>query len=179
MVDPNTPAYTPVARVLHWLTVVLVLSLIPIGLTMTRLDEGPLQDYLFHLHESIGATVIPVIVVRLIYRLTHKPVPLPADIPAIQRLGAETVHWLLYGLLVIQPIVGWIATSAYGAPIVIFGAFNLPPIWRKDSDFSEQVLLVHDWIGYAIAALVCAHIGGALFHHFIRKDRVLLRMVTG
>jgi cytochrome b561 len=179
MVDPNMPAYTPVARILHWLTAALVLSVIPIGLAMTHIDEGPLQDSLFHLHESIGATVIPIILIRLIYRLTHNPLPLPADIPAIQRLAAETVHWALYLLVAAQTIVGWIATSAYGAPIIIFGLFRLPPIWPKDSDFSENVLLVHDVIGYSIAALICVHIGGALFHHFIRKDRVLLRMVTG
>ena len=179
MVDPDTPAYTPVARVLHWLTAVLVLSLLPIGFTMTHLDEGPLQDSLYHLHESIAATLIPVIVIRLIYRVTHKPVPLPAEIPALQRLGAETVHWLLYALLVAQTIVGWIGASAYGAPITIFGLLNLPPIWPKDSDFSEDVLLVHDVIGYSIAVLACAHIGAALFHHFVQKDRVLLRMVTG
>jgi cytochrome b561 len=180
MVDPNTPAYTAVARTLHWITAALVLSTIPVAVTMAHIvDTGPLQDFLFHLHETIGTVLIPLIIIRLIYRLTHKPLPLPPEIPAIQRLGAETVHWLLYGLLVVQPIVGWIGTSAYGAPIRVFWAFDLPPIWRKDSDFSELVLEVHQWIGYLIVALLCAHIGAALFHHFVHKDRVLFRLVTG
>jgi cytochrome b561 len=179
MVDAVAPAYTPVARALHWVTAALVLSTIPVGLIMAHIESGPLQDFLYKLHETIGAVVIPLVWLRLIWRLTHPPLPLPSDIPLIQRFAAEAVHWLLYVLLVVQPIVGWIGISAYGAPVTVFWTFVLPPLWRKDSAFSEEVLLVHDVIGYAIVALLCAHIGGALFHHFIRRDRVLLRMVTG
>lgn len=179
MVDPQTPAYTPVARVLHWTTAALVLGTIPVGITMVNIDGGPLQDFLYNVHETIGTILMPIIMVRLIWRLTHPPLPLPLDIPAIQRFAAESVHWLLYGLLVIQPIVGWIGSSAYGAPIKVLWTFVLPPIWRKDRDFSDQVLEVHGVIGFAIVLLLCAHIGAALFHHFVRRDRVLLRMVTG
>jgi cytochrome b561 len=180
MVDPSPPAYTPVARVLHWLTAALVLTTIAVGITMSNfVDEGPVQDFLYNLHQTIGATLIPILVIRLIYRLTHPPLALPEDIPPFQRITATTVHWLLYVLMIAQLIVGWIGKSAYGAPITVFWAFDLPPIWRKDSDFSEDVLGVHDVIGFAIAGLLCLHIGAALFHHFVRRDRVLLRMVTG
>jgi cytochrome b561 len=179
MVDPAEPAYTSVARALHWITAALILSTIPVGLVMANIDGGPLQDFLYNVHETIGTIMMPIIVIRIIWRLTHPPLPLPPEIPAIQRLGAEAVHWLLYVLLVVQPIVGWIGISAYGAPIKVFWTFVLPPIWNKDSDFSDQVLEVHGWIGFAIIGLLCAHIGAALFHHFVRRDRVLLRMVTG
>jgi cytochrome b561 len=180
MVNPSPPAYTPVARVLHWLTAALVLTAIAAGITMKNfLGEGPAQNFLYNLHWSIGATLIPILLVRLIYRLTHWPLPLPDDIPPFQRITAAAVHWLLYVLLVVQPIVGWIAKSAYGGPITVFWAINLPPIWEQDEDFSEDVLFVHDVIGFALAGLLCLHIGAALFHHFVRRDRVLLRMVTG
>jgi len=179
MLDPAQPAYTPVARALHWITAALVLSTIPVGVVMANLDGGPLQDFLYNVHETIGTVLMPIIVLRIIWRLTHRPLPLPPEIPAIQRRSAEAVHWLLYVLLIVQPLVGWIGISAYGAPIKVFWTFVLPPIWHKDSAFSDQVLAVHSLIGFVIIALLCAHIAGALFHHFVRRDRVLLRMVTG
>jgi cytochrome b561 len=173
------PAYTLTARVLHWIVAVLVLSTIPFGLIMVRLDSGPTQDLLFNLHRSIGAVLLPIVLVRLVWRLQHPPAPLPAEIPAIQRAAAHTTHWALYVLLIAQPLIGWIATSAYRAPIGVFWLFELPPIWPEDRPFSEQLFAVHRYVGFAIAALVCAHIGAALFHHFILRDRVLMRIVTG
>jgi cytochrome b561 len=175
------PAYTLTARVLHWITAVLVLTMIPIGLVMANVEfeEEEVGDFLFHIHRSIGATLLPIVAFRLIWRLTHPPLPLPPDVPPIQRRAAHTVHWLLYALLLIQGMVGWIATSAYRAPILVFWLFELPPIWPEDKDFSEKAFVVHQTIGITIAVLVCIHIAGALYHHFIRRDRVLMRMITG
>jgi cytochrome b561 len=86
------------------------------------------------------------------------------------------VHWAFYALLIVQPIVGWIGTSAFRAPIIVFGLFELPPIWPPDRAFSDQVFVVHRAIGFLIALLITVHIAGALFHHFVRRDDVLLRM---
>jgi cytochrome b561 len=94
-------------------------------------------------------------------------------------MAAHATHWALYALLIAQAMVGWIATSAYRAPINVFWLFELPPIWPVDQPFSEKMFSVHMAIGIAIALLLCAHIGAALYHHFVRKDRVLLRMVSG
>src|SRR5215211_3877605 len=102
----DVDAYTPVARTLHWITAALVLALIPIGLTMVNMPEGPAQNFLFELHKSLGATVLPVILLRLFYRLTHPPAPLPADIPELQKLAAHANHWGFYGLLIVQPLLG-------------------------------------------------------------------------
>lgn len=177
--DRDEAGYSLQARVLHWLTAALVLVMIPAGITMANAPSGPLQDFLFHLHRSIGVVLVPIVLYRLVYRLTHPKPALPADIPPLQRLAAESVHWALYALLLVQPIVGWIATSAYRAPILVFWAFELPPIWPEDRAVSERVFVVHMTIGSVIALLLCAHIGAALFHHLIRRDAVLLRMWRG
>ena len=116
--------------------------------------------------------------VRLLCRLRHPAPPLPADIPAIQQFAAHATHWALYVLLIVQAIVGWIATSAYRAPILVFWLFELPPIWPVDQPFSERMFGLHRLLGIAIVALLCAHIGAALYHHFVRRDRVLMRMVS-
>jgi cytochrome b561 len=168
--------YSATARVLHWLTAALVLTMIPIGIIMANFSLGPAGDVLYDIHRSIGAVLMPIVLVRLIYRLNNPPPSLPADIPAIQQLAAHATHWTLYALLVVQPVVGWIATSAYRAPIKVFWLFELPPIWPVDQAFSERMFAVHRVLGIAMALLLCAHIGAALFHHFIRKDDVLLRM---
>ena len=175
----DRPAYTVSARVLHWMTALLVLSLIPFGLLMVRIKEGPAQDLLFNLHRSIGAILLPIVIIRLIYRIKSPPLPLPPDVPAFQRGTAHATHWLLYLLLIVQPIVGWIATSAYGAAISVFWLFELPSVWPKDAAFAEKLFALHQFIGFVMAALICAHIGAALFHHFIHRDRVLMRMISG
>jgi cytochrome b561 len=176
---PAAPAYTAPARALHWITAVLILFMIPTGFMAANEWGGSLQDSLYDLHKSIGALIIAVITVRLVYRWRHRPLPLPADVPPLQRLAAEATHWALYALLVLQPLIGWIATSAYPAPVPVFGWVTLPPIWPADRALSEQLFSVHRLVGIAIACLVTAHVAGALYHHFARKDRVLMRMISG
>jgi cytochrome b561 len=173
------PAYTVTARILHWVTASLVLLMLPLGLVIANNWGGPLQDQLYDLHRSIGALIIPIILVRVVYRWTHPPAPLPDDIPALQQLAANATHWALYALLIVQPFVGWIGTSAYRATIIVFGLFELPPIWPEDRAFSDRVLFVHGLIGLTIALLLAAHIGAALQHHFVRRDGILMRMISG
>jgi cytochrome b561 len=175
----DAPAYSVSARALHWLTAVLVLIMIPLGFVIAHEWGGPYQERLYDLHKSIGALILPLVLVRLLYRLGHPPAPLPADIPASMQLVAHATHWVLYALLIAQPLIGWIGTSAYPAPMPVFGLFNLPPIWGDDRALSEQLFVVHRWLGIGIAIVVSMHIGGALFHHLVRKDRVLMRMITG
>jgi len=177
--DRIRPAYTPVARALHWIMALLVLGLIPVGIVMGQLDSGPLQDRLYNLHRSVGALILPLVIIRLVYRFTHPPLPLTGDIPAFQRLIAEATHWGLYTLLVLQPLVGWAATSAYGAAITVFGLFELPSILAQNEPLSMRLFALHRLFGFVMAAMVLAHAGAALFHHFIRRDRVLMRMVSG
>ena len=90
-------AYSLTARALHWITAALVLTTIPLGVVIVNEWGGPLQDPLYDLHRSIGALLILVIIVRLGYRLTHPPLPLPDDIPPMQRVAARATHWALYG----------------------------------------------------------------------------------
>lgn len=124
-------------------------------------------------------TVIPLVILRIIYRWRHAPLPLPDDIVPMQRFAAEATHWALYALIVVQPFTGWIATSAYRAPVVVFGWFELPPIWPQDRAFSDRLFSFHALTGIAIACLAATHIGAALYHHFVRRDHVLLRMISG
>ena len=180
MTDCKTSnAYSLTARLLHWTTAVLVLIMLPLGVVIAAEWNGPLKDPLYDLHRSIGAVIIPLVIFRLGYRLTHPPLALPDDIPPLQQLAAHATHWGLYALLIVQPFVGWVATSAYPAPIWVFGLFQLPPIWSQDRPLSDRLFVVHGLIAAVIACLAAAHIAAALHHHFVRKDRILMRMITG
>jgi cytochrome b561 len=172
--------YSAVARTFHWVTAALVLTMLPIGIAMATFDLGPeVEDPLYHIHRSIGALILVIVPARLIYRLFNPAPALPADMPAWQHFAALATHWALYALLIVQPIVGWIATSAYRAPVLFFWLFDLPPIWPEDRPFSEAMFVVHRTMGILIAVLICIHIAAALYHHFILKDQVLRRMVSG
>jgi cytochrome b561 len=174
------PAYTVTARVLHWVTALIIAFMIPLGVVVGNdWVGGALQNSLYGLHESLGALLIPIVLARLGHRLTNPPLPLPQDIPALQRFAAHMTHVALYALLVAQPLVGWIAMSASGAPVTVLGLFALPPIAPEDRVFSEQLFVLHGLIGLSIAGLVAAHAGAALYHHLVRRDRVLMRMITG
>jgi cytochrome b561 len=180
MIDGKpTPAYSLTARALHWITAVLILIMLPLGVVIANRWGGEWRDWLYNLHRSIGTVLMLVIFVRLGYRLTHRPLPLPDEIPLAQRRAAPILHWTLYALLVMQPLVGWAGSSAFPAPVIVFGLFELPLIAPANRALSDQLLFVHRSIGLAIAGLVAVHIAAAIYHHFVRKDRVLMRMITG
>ena len=169
--------YSGFAKLLHWTIAACVLFIIPAGIVMHNLGDGDLKNALYTLHRSFGALVLALMVIRLSYRLFNGvPGPEPT-LTAMQRIASHAVHLALYGLLIAQPIIGWVATSAYGAQISVFGLFNLPALVDKDETLATPLFLVHQIIGLAIAGLLVMHIGAALFHYFIRRDGVLQRML--
>ena len=171
--------YTATARVLHWVTAILVLVQIVLGIIIANKLIEPWQDPLYNLHKSNGAVLIPIILFRIFYRWGHPAPALPTDIPAIQQYAAYTTHYLLYALVVVQVFLGWIGTAAYPAPVPIYGLFNLPSPWPENRALSEQLLAIHKIVGVSIAVVAAMHIGAALYHHFVRKDRILMRMISG
>jgi len=169
--------YGATARVLHWSMAVLVIAVIPAGFVLLSLPPGPIQDTAFVLHRSTGVLLFVLTALRLSWRLTHPPPPLPASIPSGQRAIAHAVHVALYGLLFAMPLVGWWATSAYGAPISVFWLFELPPMVAQDRAVAEIGFQVHAALGIALALLIAAHAAAALHHHLVKRDGVLRRML--
>lgn len=169
--------YRPIARALHWTTAVLVIAMLPLGAVLLDLPPGRIQDTAFDLHRSTGVLLFGLTALRLAVRLRYPPPPLPADVPPLQRRVAHAVHLALYALLFAMPLVGWWGTSAFGAPIVVFGLFELPPLVAKDEAVARQVLALHGWLGIALGIAVLGHAGAALHHHFVKRDGVLRRML--
>jgi len=169
--------YDPLARGLHWLAALLILFTIPAGIIMGRLPGGPLQDTLFDLHRSVGFTLLPLMLLRLLYRLRHPPPPLPDSLPVWQRLTAGFTHGLLYIGVIANALLGWWGTSAFGAAISVFWLFELPALTAKDEAAAKLVLGLHGWVGFALAAAILLHVGAALMHHLVWRDGILRRML--
>jgi cytochrome b561 len=170
-------AYSHGAIGFHWLTTAIVLTIIPLGIAMGQVEPGPTQDFLYNLHESLGVLVWPIALARLIYRFKNPPPPMQDDIPKLMKLAAELTHWALYAGLLVNPILGYLGVSTFGATINFFWLFELPNVMAKNEPLSGLILGAHKLIGILMALALCAHIGGALFHHVIRRDRTLLRML--
>ena len=173
----HSDSYQTPARLFHWIIAAAVLLMIPAGLIMTQ--EGiarPLQDTLFLFHKNMGVILIPLILLRLIYRLRHPAPPLPASIPAWQRSAASVSHWLLYLLLIVMPISGFIRVRAGGFPIELLDRLGVGPWLAKSDALADAAKGLHYAAGMALIALLAIHIGAALQHGLIRRDGVWARI---
>jgi cytochrome b561 len=171
---PAVNRFTRLSRVLHWLTAALVFAALFIGFVMVNL----VGDYagLIALHKTLGALVLAVMVPRVINRLTHHP---PAWPPTIGTLEGKLVGWsekLLYGLLLLQPLVGWAMISAAGEPVVVFGSVGLPRIAPFDAQLYWVLRQAHSVIAYVLMAVIAAHVAAVLVHTLTLRDRLIERM---
>jgi len=169
--------YSTTAKSLHWLIVALLLAQFVFAWTMPHIGRNTPVTTLISLHFTFGIIILVVAIVRLVWRgIQGEPPPLDG-LPPWQVQSARVIHWLLYGLLLVIPVLGWINASWRGMPIILFGA-ELPkliatrmPGWGWTGD-------VHSLLAYYVMLTVIGlHIASALYHYFIRRDRVLQRML--
>jgi cytochrome b561 len=173
----RTDHYPTTSKLLHWLVALCVLATAPAAIAMTRVGEGPTQNVLFNFHKSLGVLILILMILRLINRLAvGAPIADPAIAPW-QKAASATVHTSFYALLLAMPIVGYIANSAFGAPTPFFGLFNVPPIVEKNEALATPLFTIHRWVGWLVIILVLTHVSAALYHHFVRGDSVLRRML--
>ncbi|MGH8620462.1 MAG: cytochrome b [Burkholderiales bacterium] len=172
--------YTATARWLHWLTSALVLGvIIPAGIWIVYFEpaDEAFKMRLYNVHESLGVIVFVLVVIRLVNRWRNPPPPLPAETPAAVRLGAHVNQLALYALLVLMPVIGFLATNAWGFPLSVFGVLPLPAPIGKNEELAKLLSLLH-WSGaIAIGLLILGHLSGVLYHTCIRHDGLLRRML--
>lgn len=167
--------YTKIAIGLHWLIALLIFSAFPIGLYMHDLKLSPTKLHLYSYHKWIGITVLGLAVLRVLWRVTHKP---PALLLARwQEIASSIVHAALYLLILAVPLSGWLMSSAKGVKTVWLGILPLPDLVAKDKALGHILSNVHTALNYTLLVLVGLHIAAALKHHFVDRDDVLLRML--
>jgi cytochrome b561 len=177
MTANNGQGYSNVAISLHWLMFAFILSNWSLGLYMVELPLSPQKLKLFSWHKWLGVTVFLVAVLRITWRLTHPAPPFPDVMPAWQRTAANLSHHLLYLLLFLVPLSGWLYSSASGVPTVYLGLMQLPDLVSKDKQMAELLKIAHVSLNITLFFLVCLHAAAALKHHFLDRDDILTRML--
>lgn len=172
-----TPAYRAPARWVHWLMALMIIPMIPAGFIMIQ-DGLPraVQNAMFISHKNIGTLLLILIIVRLIYRWRNAPPPEPSHLPAWQVKVAGITHVLLYALLLIMPLAGYIRVRAGGFPIEVLDAIGLPTLVPRSDALAEVAKSVHFYCAWALALLIAMHVGAALHHAIIKRDGVFSRM---
>ena len=182
---PASPAelsrpYDPVARFFHWAVVALLLAQYAIALLLPRVLPAAAEATVSAWHLGVGSTVLLVALLRLGWRLTRARVPPPpSDLPAGLRVLSRGTHWLLYALILAQPLLGWSAASAYGAPVRLAGLVPLPPLIGEDHALGERIGDVHGAVALVLAAVIALHVSGAMYHLLVKRDGVVRRMLPG
>lgn len=173
---PANFKYGFVAKIFHWTIFVLIGVMFPMGYVMIELPLTPQKLQVYSWHKSIGITILTLAVLRLVWRQFRPAPPLPSSMPEYERFAAHAVHVLLYVCLFALPVSGWLMSSAAGLPVVLYGQWQLPDFVAANEDTRLLLFEVHKTIGFSLLALLAAHVGASLYHHFVRRDDVLARM---
>lgn len=173
----STPHYTRTAVALHWSIAGLILAALFMGWTMTDMAISPAKLRVYNYHKWIGVTVLLLTVLRVVWKLTHRPPPLPV-MPRWQQLAAHAGHGALYVVMLAMPVTGWIYSNAAGYPVVYLGKLPLPNLVDRDRELAAAWVQVHGALGIAFAVLIAGHVLVALHHQFIARDGSLRRMLT-
>ncbi len=171
--------YSPPAVVLHWLLALLIFVTFPLGVYMHELPLSPDKLKLYSYHKWIGITILMLASLRVMWRVTHTPPPLPDDMARWQRRTSQLVHGLLYLLILAIPLSGWLMSSAKGFQTVWFGVLPLPDLIGKDKAVGDLLAEVHETLNFTLLFLVILHVGAALKHHFIERRPLMQRMGLG
>ena len=178
-IENTRERYGSVAVALHWLVAVLVAGLLALGLYMARLPDAGFDRkkiVLIVSHKEYGVLVLLLVAARIAWRWLE-PLPDLEAAPDWQKIAARFVHLWLYALLLALPITGWIMSSAAATPVSFFGLGYLPDLLPRDDYLFRAFIAIHKWLAYALIALLAAHVGAALWHHFVQRDRTLRKML--
>jgi cellulose synthase/poly-beta-1,6-N-acetylglucosamine synthase-like glycosyltransferase/cytochrome b561 len=181
--------YTGVAIALHWLIAVFIAINVGLALSVDFLPDSAVRPVI-DLHKSFGITVLGLVILRVLWRVSHRPPALPAQYSPWERLSAHGVHYLLYALMLALPLSGWLHDSAWRDaathPMRLFWLFDWPRlqfIMTLPAELKEQLHTrfgqLHTWLGYGLYGLFALHVGGALKHQWLDREAELQRMLPG
>lgn len=175
--------YSLAAIALHWLPGASLVALFVVGLYMTDLPFSPQRLKLYNWHKWAGVVILALSLLRLVWRITHRPPALPAAVAQgmsrWQRWAHHGTHHALYVLFFAVPLIGWAYSSAAGFPLVLFGVLPLPDFVPADKALAELIKPWHRITAFAMAGLVLLHVAAALKHQIVDRDGLMQRMLPG
>jgi cytochrome b561 len=169
--------YGAVAQLFHWVIVALIVTQFVLALRADDLPLGVHKLALLARHKSFGMTILMLASLRLMWRVTHAPPALPADMRPFERIAARVTHAAFYVLLFAMPLTGWMMSSAKNYSVSWFGLFTWPNLIGKNERTFELLRGTHDTFAVMLFVIAVVHILAALKHHFWNRDGVLLRML--
>jgi cytochrome b561 len=170
--------YGTTAKLFHWLIVALLLVQYPIGWLMPDLHKDMKPGAAMTFHVSVGMTILVLIVLRLVWRLTH-PVAPESSLPPWQRLGSEAMHWLLYALVLATTVTGWLFASFRGWSMSFFFLAPMPMLASNNPGAGKVIDGLHQAMEWALLVVIGIHVATALVHIFVYRDRIMQRMLPG
>lgn len=171
--------YGLIARLFHWISVLVVAAMFAVGTWMVELTYySPWYKTAPNYHKSVGVLFAVFIVIRLFWRFIEvNPRPLPNH-SAFERVAAHWVHIVIYGLLFALFISGYFISTIEGVGIQVFNLFTVPSVIQGEGELSDVAGEIHEVLGWALIGLVSLHALAALKHHFVDRDDTLRRMIS-
>ncbi len=169
--------YGAVHKSLHWGMAVLILGMLTIGLYMTGMPLNPDRFRIYGLHKATGMAILALAGLRLAWRLSQTVPKLPEGMPRLMQWGAHASHFALYALMFLMPLTGWLMSAYAGLPVSFYGWFTIPNPVAPDDGLRRFMHDAHELLAWALIGVIALHAGAALYHHFIRKDETLKRML--
>lgn len=177
MIKNNQSSYGSIAKIIHWVVAFAVISMIVLGFTMDTFQE-PLKSTLYGYHEEFGLTIMAIMLFRVYWRIVNLQPTLPESTPHWQYPLVKLAHFVLYIALFVMIASGWAKSTASGYIPNFYGLFELPmPFIYQNQAIVAVAKVVHLATAWVIISMVSLHTLAALYHHFIYKDNVLIRML--
>ena len=177
MLRNTTYNWGVISKSLHWMIAGFIFLQLVLGPLAVSWRLSPTKLDLYVWHKSIGMLVLVLVILRGIWRLLNPTPALPSDFPRWEHISARMSHVLLYLMMFMLPISGWIINSAANIPFKVFWVFPLPDLVAPDKSLKELAKVVHFSLVIALVTLLVVHIGAALRHHFVRRNNILVRML--
>jgi len=180
MIGNSSESWGWPARTFHWIVAAMVLALFVHGLWLEDIPDDA-ATFQIWLHSAVGISLLAIAVAAFLWWLVNARPTEPAATPAWQRRAARIAHWALYALIFGATITGWALTGSMREPVGIdlFGFIGVPQLVAPGSGDHEFFEEAHEILANVLIALVAVHVAAALYHHFILRDGVLRRMLSG
>ena len=169
-----------VSKLLHWLIALGIIGLIWLGWWMVGLSYyDAWYNSALELHKAFGLVVLLLVFAKFCWQVGNRPPAPGAQLKPWERMASTGMHWVLYALMLVVPVTGYMITTSAGQRVSMFGWFDVPAMLPQSEALRDAAIAVHYYFSYGAIALVLGHAGAALKHHLVDKDDTLIRMTWG
>lgn len=170
-------SYSNVTKILHWLMAVLVVTCWMLGILMDDLVKIASRTVILFAHITVGLTLLDVLVLRALWRAMSSPPPTERPVFGIWPGVGRLMHYVLYAMLLMVPVTGILLQFSYGNGLPLYGVVEIPSPLTFDPKLANIVMEVHELSAHALMILAATHALAALVHHYVFRDRTLVRML--